>query len=214
MSKCSHYNSIFCLNFGYLFFRDGNLNILSLYWQRYLRLTTLLAVVLLVDITIFRFFGSGPIWSRVQFEIANCHQFWWSTLLHVQNYVNPERMVSILFSFNLWANSFWLDQDHNNPISILSMPQCMISTWYLSVDMQLFFIAPVLVYSVHRFKKTTLLALLIAILCCVVYTVLNYIDKNIRHEWLYMMIISSWICVCCNLYNCYCWQVNINDRYI
>lgn len=61
-----------------------------IYFHRYLRLTPLLFAVVLFSITLLRFFGSGPLWPMFTNMITNqCEKNWWSTLLYVQNYVNP-----------------------------------------------------------------------------------------------------------------------------
>lgn len=56
-------------------------------------------------------------------------------------------------------------------------------TWYLNVDMQLFIIAPFIVYLIYRFKTKTLFALVLLVLGCVFATVavhLKYGLKNVR----------------------------------
>lgn len=81
-------------------FRNGKLDILSLYWRRYLRLTPLLGVCVLVTATLYRFLGSGPIWPYMCAERVNpCKHYWWSALLYVQNYVNLSQMVC---KYNHW----------------------------------------------------------------------------------------------------------------
>lgn len=81
--------------FAHMFsFREGKFDIFSLYWQRYLRLAPLMAVCALVIATVFPFFGSGPIWpARAHMEAAHCQQYWWSSMLYIQNYVNPRELV-------------------------------------------------------------------------------------------------------------------------
>lgn len=100
----------------------GKLNIVSLYVQRYLRMTPLLAVYLLMSVSLLRFVGNGPVFpisvdffrckslcylfkSRPILKISslsihlffrdNCKRYWWATLLHIQNYVNPGQIVSV-----------------------------------------------------------------------------------------------------------------------
>lgn len=60
--------------------------------HRYLRYTPLLAAILLFLVTLMKHIVFGPmsyleggIWNIV----PNCQKWWWTTLLHVQNYVNP-----------------------------------------------------------------------------------------------------------------------------
>lgn len=74
----------------------GRINILTLYIHRYLRLTPLLAISVLLSTTLFRFLGDGPIWPGfTEFLKNQCEKHWWSTLLYVQNYVNPDDIVSL-----------------------------------------------------------------------------------------------------------------------
>lgn len=66
--------------------------------------------------------------------------------------------------------------------------KCLRPTWYICVDMQLFIVSPVLVYLMHRFKKTTLISMLTSVLCCVLYTVFICINENIRDAYVYHFI--------------------------
>lgn len=76
--------------------RNGKINLPTLYLHRYVRLTPLLAVVFLVSMTLMRFLGDGPVWPIwIQFFSKPCETYWWSTLLYVQNYVNPRDFVSV-----------------------------------------------------------------------------------------------------------------------
>lgn len=77
------------------FRRKGSINVLLLYFHRYLRLTPLLILTVLFSISLLKFFGNGPNWTqRMNIALNNCELYWWSTLLYVQNYVNPGAMVS------------------------------------------------------------------------------------------------------------------------
>lgn len=70
------------------FRRKGKLNIPLLYLHRYLRLTPALAAAILMHSTLIRHFGSGPLWKATDPQ-PMCEKYWWTTLLYVQNYVNP-----------------------------------------------------------------------------------------------------------------------------
>ncbi|KAJ4443417.1 hypothetical protein ANN_05085 [Periplaneta americana] len=67
-------------------------NIPLFYFHRLLRLTPLLGIAILIHASIIDKFGSGPLWDYVygSAEKKFCVDNWWSTLLHVQNYVNLE----------------------------------------------------------------------------------------------------------------------------
>lgn len=94
--QCQFQFNSFWIWFSSFFFRNGKLNILSLYLDRYLRLTPLLCVCILISISSFEhFFGTGPIWPFMNEIVSGpCVQHWWSALLHIQNYKNPTELVS------------------------------------------------------------------------------------------------------------------------
>lgn len=76
---------------------NGKLNYILAYFHRYLRLTPLLAVCVVVSMTIFRYFGSGPLWPFYNHMAVedNCRKYWWPTLLYIQNYYNADEMVRL-----------------------------------------------------------------------------------------------------------------------
>ncbi|CRK88313.1 CLUMA_CG002092, isoform A, partial [Clunio marinus] len=63
------------------------LNIVRIIFHRYLRYTPVLAVLILYLVSIAKFTDNGPLKS--DYGDKSCKEFWWSALLHVQNYVNP-----------------------------------------------------------------------------------------------------------------------------
>lgn len=74
----------------------GTLNISKLYLHRYLRTTPVLAFLILVILSIFKYFGTGPFWNLTLQEAmkGQCEKYWWAALLHIQNYYNPIEVVS------------------------------------------------------------------------------------------------------------------------
>lgn len=65
------------------------------YFHRYIRITPSLAFVVLILATLTPRFGSGPNWKKTAKAMqVPCQYFWWSALLHVQNYINPKYIVS------------------------------------------------------------------------------------------------------------------------
>lgn len=77
--------------------RKGKLNVPLLYLHRYLRLTPILAVSMLFNVTLMRFLGDGPIWSGVfQFMGRSCEHNWWLNFLYIQNYIHTEEIVSYI----------------------------------------------------------------------------------------------------------------------
>ncbi|XP_031623576.1 nose resistant to fluoxetine protein 6-like [Contarinia nasturtii] len=155
--------------------KKGRLNVLQLYVHRYLRLTPLLAISLLISVSLYRFGEIGPLWTAmIEMNKKQCENYWWSTLLYVQNYVNPEEL-------------------------------CFGHSWYLSVDMQLFLISPAIVYLIYRFKLKALIPLTLLLLGCIYSTLDVHIKHNLttifafegnKFEMAYIpthIRISSWL---------------------
>uniref|UniRef100_A0A2A4JEF1 Acyltransferase 3 domain-containing protein n=1 Tax=Heliothis virescens TaxID=7102 RepID=A0A2A4JEF1_HELVI len=49
----------------------------------------LLAAAVLLEATYLNRMADGPVWEMVESQVTRCRTYWWSTLLHVQNYMNP-----------------------------------------------------------------------------------------------------------------------------
>ncbi|XP_026315721.1 uncharacterized protein LOC113227063 [Hyposmocoma kahamanoa] len=64
-------------------------NLHLFYLTRILRLFPLLALIVLLQSTVFHYVADGPSWTVVARMTENCRINWWSTLLYVQNYVHP-----------------------------------------------------------------------------------------------------------------------------
>lgn len=66
-----------------------------MYLHRYLRLTPLIAFMILFLMSFFKYMGSGPFWNIFMDAptIKSCEDNWWKTLLYIQNYVTPDKMV-------------------------------------------------------------------------------------------------------------------------
>lgn len=91
-------------------FRKGRMNIPLLYLHRYLRLTPLLVVSVLFSMSLLRFLGSGPLYpTMLKAFFGQCEKYWWSTLLYVQNYVNPSEMVLFNLSQQFFGFSQYFD---------------------------------------------------------------------------------------------------------
>ncbi|XP_032515547.2 O-acyltransferase like protein-like [Danaus plexippus] len=65
-------------------------NIVPFYLNRLLRMFPVLAFVILFQVSIYNRIGDGPMWTVVLRHVQNCRTVWWSTLLHLQNFLNPE----------------------------------------------------------------------------------------------------------------------------
>nr|XP_032515089.1 nose resistant to fluoxetine protein 6-like [Danaus plexippus plexippus] len=67
-------------------------NLHLFYLNRLLRMFPLLALTVLLEATLFNHVADGPFWNKYAENIHKCKTYWWSTLLYIQNYVNPENL--------------------------------------------------------------------------------------------------------------------------
>lgn len=74
---------------------DGmKFNYLAYCVHRYVRITPLYAAVILVYATLIQHLGSGPFWKTTVLALQKpCQYFWWSALLQIQSYTNPNYLV-------------------------------------------------------------------------------------------------------------------------
>ncbi|KAK0160135.1 hypothetical protein PV328_007572 [Microctonus aethiopoides] len=113
---------------AYLFMKEmtkrRKFNPIIYYLHRYIRLTPALGALLLLTIFILPRIGSGALWeANMNAQKEICAKHWWNLLLYIQNYRNIEVMG------------------------------CLGHTWYLAVDMQLFWISPLILYPLSRKPK-------------------------------------------------------------
>lgn len=92
----------------FLLDRNGRLNYPLLYFHRVLRLTPLLAVCVVVSMTIFRYFGTGPLWPFYNSMAVeeNCRKNWWATLLYIQNYYDADNIVRYSINYYIFTSIF------------------------------------------------------------------------------------------------------------
>lgn len=77
--------------------RKGKINILLMYVHRYLRLTPMVAFIMLIAMTMYKFLGDGPLWEDGSGSVAmNCKERWWMNMLYIQNYAT-QNLVRHLF---------------------------------------------------------------------------------------------------------------------
>ncbi|KAH0817641.1 hypothetical protein GEV33_005150 [Tenebrio molitor] len=70
--------------------KNKSFNVVLFYVHRYIRITLPLSVAVIVYSSFIQHFGSGPLWRETYLAMQlPCQHFWWSTLLHIQNYINP-----------------------------------------------------------------------------------------------------------------------------
>lgn len=117
------------------FYSRKTVNYFRMYLHRYLRYTPVLMILILFFVSLAKFLGSGPFFNLEAYT-SPCENYWWSALLHIQNYVNPNELVKNLKLIKR--------QTLNESF------QCLDWSWYLSVDFHLFIISPALIYPLWR----------------------------------------------------------------
>lgn len=98
------------------------------------RLSSLYIAVLAFTAGLYPYVGTGPDWIYVELVSEGARKYWWTTLLYIQNYYVAKRENHLL----------------NNPSTSIS------ETWYLACDMQMFWISPLFIYPLWRWKKAGL----------------------------------------------------------
>ncbi|EDW37664.1 GL27108 [Drosophila persimilis] len=69
----------------------GKLNVPMMYLHRYLRLTPVLALAILIYMKILPIVGDGPLYGSVTFDnYTTCEETWYWSLLYVQNYATEK----------------------------------------------------------------------------------------------------------------------------
>lgn len=96
------------------------------------RLTPLLAAMLAFMAIFYPLVGSGPDWNRPIKMSKVIQDNWWAYLLYINNFIpKVEKYVS-------------------NPLTSMS------ETWYLACDMQMYWLSPLFIYPLWRWKKAGL----------------------------------------------------------
>ncbi|EDV92469.1 GH24037 [Drosophila grimshawi] len=113
----------------------GKLNVPLMYLHRYLRITPVLALAILVYMRFVPLLGSGPLIKTYARQVSfPCEKHWFWTLLYVQNYV--------LIDDNI----------------------CLPHSWYLGVDMQLYVISPLLLIALYKWGKKAVAGIVLLML--------------------------------------------------
>lgn len=66
--------------------------------------------------------------------------------------------------------------------------QCFLTSWYISMDLQLFIVAPAIVFLIHRSRVKTLIALFAVVLICVGCTIAAHANYNLRNMYVYYIL--------------------------
>ncbi|EDW67402.2 uncharacterized protein Dvir_GJ24123 [Drosophila virilis] len=73
----------------------GRLNIPLMYLHRYLRLTPIVAVAILIYMKLLPYLGDGPMFNSIHFDdYSRCERTWFWSLLYLQNYATAELCIS------------------------------------------------------------------------------------------------------------------------
>lgn len=110
------------------------------------RLTPVYAAVLAFLATLWPYIGTGPDWHFVQRISHSVRENMWAQMLYINNYVNPNRFTSPAYGF--------------------------AESWYLACDMQMFWISPLFIYPLWRWKRG---GLIWTIFCLVVFLAISAI---------------------------------------
>ncbi|EDW86401.2 uncharacterized protein Dwil_GK15256 [Drosophila willistoni] len=138
--------------------RGGKVNPLMLYVARYIRLTPAYIAIIGFYMTWFPHIGSGPIWNE---RIG----------------LEKERCQD-----SWWLNILYI----NNYFGTDKL--CMFQSWYLSVDSQLFFVAPFVVYVLYKWKH---LGLRLLCFLVVLTAVIPFLSTYVEHLDPTLMIYPS-----------------------
>ncbi|KAG5885178.1 hypothetical protein JTB14_000941 [Gonioctena quinquepunctata] len=140
----------------------NKINILYLYFHRYMRMAPTYAVILAFYCTLFVKLGNGPLWQeRISSEQMKCREVWWANLLFINNYYDTKNY-------------------------------CMFQSWYMACDMNAFMVVPVICLILYRKPNAGVLAILLLIIASIItifITVYHYDELPIL--LLYIKILLS-----------------------
>lgn len=75
--------------------KDGRVSILKMYIHRYLKVTPYVGILIYFLLALTPYSNDGPYFKFfTEAQVPACETYFWSAVLHVQNYVNPENIVS------------------------------------------------------------------------------------------------------------------------
>ncbi len=122
-----------------------------------IRLTSLYAIVIGFIITLYPYLGSGPDWNYVEQITKSTRKYWWTSLLYIHNYLVFKNEQHMLF----------------NPSTSLT------ETWYLACEMQMFWISPLFIYPLWRWKRAGLIWTITSLLAFVAANVIIFAVNDI-----------------------------------
>ena len=98
--------------------------------EKYYRFSPTLIAMISINF-LWPLLGSGPLFHEnyTRFMTDPCYNSWWRNLLLISNWYPSEEQV-------LTKLIFWI-----NKINLFFSTKCMIHTWYMSADFQLYILA-------------------------------------------------------------------------
>lgn len=112
------------MTFEYIEKCKGKLNLRAIYFHRYLRIVPLYSFVLAVMYWVVPAVLPEKIGDEVDLGLIDCRSYWWTNLVFLNNFIPYGK--------------------GNN---------CFGVSWYLAVDMQLYLVAPLIVYIYYKHDK-------------------------------------------------------------
>ncbi|KAK7095528.1 nose resistant to fluoxetine protein 6-like [Littorina saxatilis] len=70
----------------------GKINWIKFYFHRFWRLTPPYLLVILMYLSLGKYWGSGPMWADTQPDRDNCRKSWWTNLLYINNFVHDDHV--------------------------------------------------------------------------------------------------------------------------
>ncbi|XP_050681527.1 nose resistant to fluoxetine protein 6-like isoform X2 [Leptidea sinapis] len=135
--------------------RRGRLNVLPILIFRYIRVTPAYFVVIFFYMTWLPKLGEGPLWKD-------------------RLQLEQERCMDSWWTNLLYVNNY-----------VRTDRLCMFQSWYLSVDTQMFFVAPLFIYALWHWRRFgavfTAIATIISLVIPSVITFRNHLDPTILY---------------------------------
>ncbi|CAK8686761.1 unnamed protein product [Clavelina lepadiformis] len=104
--------------------RNGKINIPLMYLHRYIRLTPPYAFLILMSVSLWPKFGTGPMWPALGHSLqAQCDKYWWTNLLYINNLYPAGSLDG----------------------------ECYGWGWYLANDTQFYILAPIFLLVLYKF---------------------------------------------------------------
>lgn len=149
---------------SYLFFKSKlthKVNLLQLYGTRIMRLVPGLLAMILINMSVLKYLGDGPLWPLIHAKIAgSCYHTWWATLLFFSNFAKLSN-------------------------------QCVEQAWYLSIDTQLYAISPLFLFFFTRHPKKVLFAIGTLVTASVIYTFYLTVANELGAIYLEYLLFKS-----------------------